>query len=171
MSIVRLPRYEEFPEIDLYADQVISYLNTHLEFFQLDETKPIITGTMINNYVKQKVIPRPEKKKYNRDHIGYLFVICILKNVYSISEIADLLMYQATFAENAQAYNRFCVELETCIEHSFNQQNPPIAEERSAGSKLLCQVTTSISHKLFVEKVINKYKKEHPVVDSKKKRK
>lgn len=171
MSIIKLPRYEEFPEIDLYADQVISYLNSHLTFFQLDENKPIITGTMINNYVKQKVVPSPIKKKYNREHLAYLFVICILKNVYSISEIYDLIEYQATFSENAKAFNRFCTELEICIDHSFNQQNPPIDTNRSEGSKLLCQVTTSVSHKLYVEKVINAYKKEHPVTDSKKKKK
>lgn len=170
MSIVRIPRYEEFPEIDLYADQVITYLETHLSFFQLDDNKPIITGTMINNYVKQKVLPKPIKKKYTRDHLAFLFVICILKNVYSISEIYDLILYQQTFfSDNQTAFNRFCEELEICLEHSFNQQNPPIRETRSAGSKLLCQVTTSITHKLYVEKIIVAYKKEHNINDAKKK--
>ena len=169
MDLPRLPRYEEFPEIDLYADQVISYLNTHLAFFQLDESKPIITTTMINNYVKQKVIPSPEKKKYGHLHLAHLITICILKNVYSIGEISDLILYQATFADYPRAYNRFVEELEICLQQSFNQQNATIDENRSTGSKLLCQVTTSVTHKLYVEKTIFEFKKT--LDDGKKKKK
>ncbi len=171
MGIVHLPRYSELPDIDLYADQVLSYLNTHLSFFQLDPSKPLITGTMINNYVKAKVVPAPVKKKYSREHLAFIFVIVILKNVYSLVEIQDLIDYQLKFDDVEGAYDRFCNELEICIEHSFKQQNYVFDSTYNEGHKLLIQVCTSVSHKLYVERVIYDWKKTHPEFDGKKKKK
>ena len=51
-----------------------------------EENSPVITPNMINNYVKQEVLKPPVKKKYNKTHLAYLFVICILKRLMSISE-------------------------------------------------------------------------------------
>ena len=57
----------------------------------LDKEDKIITKTMINNYVKAGLMKAPKKKKYNRTHIATLFVICILKQIYSINDINELL--------------------------------------------------------------------------------
>ena len=81
-----LPRWNELPEIDLYLDQVVNYLEKYLGILSSNDDDKIITKTMINNYVKQGIMPAPEKKKYGKTHIAYLMVICILKQVYSISE-------------------------------------------------------------------------------------
>ena len=82
-----LPRWNELPEIDLYLDQVVNYLEKYLGILSSNDDDKIITKTMINNYVKQGIMPAPEKKKYGKTHIAYLMVICILKQVYSIGEI------------------------------------------------------------------------------------
>lgn len=58
-----LPRWNELPEIDLYLDQVVNYLEKYLGILSSNDDDKIITKTMINNYVKQGIRPAPEKKK------------------------------------------------------------------------------------------------------------
>ena len=70
------PRWDELPDIELYMDQVLSVLERKLKIFAEPEEK-IITSTMINNYVKQKVIKPPLNKRYDRYHLAYFYVICV----------------------------------------------------------------------------------------------
>ena len=65
-----LPRWNELPEIDLYLDQVVNYLEKYLGILSSNDDDKIITKTMINNYVKQGIMPAPEKKKYGKTHIA-----------------------------------------------------------------------------------------------------
>ena len=65
-----LPRWNELPEIDLYLDQVVNYLEKYLGILGSNDDDKIITKTMINNYVKQGIMPAPEKKKYGKTHIA-----------------------------------------------------------------------------------------------------
>ncbi|MBQ9413999.1 MAG: DUF1836 domain-containing protein [Clostridia bacterium] len=81
--------WERLPELDLYMDQVITLLNRQLAPVSSEDDRPL-TSSMINNYVKDGVLPRPEKKKYNRDHLTLLLMICTLKSVFSLPEIAQL---------------------------------------------------------------------------------
>ncbi|MDD2361872.1 MAG: DUF1836 domain-containing protein [Oscillospiraceae bacterium] len=82
--------WERLPELDLYMDQVLTFMNKHLEPFS-PEGERIITPSMINNYVKDDVLPRPIRKKYSREHLGMLLMICSLKSVLSLPEISKLL--------------------------------------------------------------------------------
>ena len=66
-----LPRWNELPEIDLYLDQVVNYLEKYLGILSSNDDDKIITKTMINNYVKQGIMPAPEKKKYGKTHNMY----------------------------------------------------------------------------------------------------
>ena len=105
------PRYEELPHIALYKDQVVSVLNEAVgPFYPQGETP--VTATMVNNYVKMKLLAPPEKKKYSTGQIAYLYVIFLLKQVLSIGEIAALLRMQQRKYEAPYAYGRFCEELE-----------------------------------------------------------
>ncbi len=91
-----LPRWNEIPEIDLYIDQVVSLLENYLSnYIKSDNEKEnsVITKTMINNYVKHGVIKAPINKKYNKENIAYLFVVFILKQIYSIDEIKKGMQY------------------------------------------------------------------------------
>ena len=70
-SKIHIPRWSELPNIDLYMDQVLNYMEEAIpEIIQTDFEEPYITKTMINNYVKQEIIAAPTKKKYNRLHIA-----------------------------------------------------------------------------------------------------
>lgn len=87
-----LPTWDELPTIELYMDQVIILLSKYLGIFSaVSNDDKIITPTMINNYVKQKIIPAPVKKKYSRMHLAYLIMVCILKQTLSISTISKII--------------------------------------------------------------------------------
>ena len=87
-----LPDWDRLPQLDLYMDQVIILLNRYLSPVEHDdEDEKSITASIINNYVRMKVMPPPVKKKYSRVHIAYLIIICILKQSLSISRIQRML--------------------------------------------------------------------------------
>ena len=67
--------WEQMPDIYLYMDQVITCLQGMLKFYDIDEKNPLITNSMINNYVKNGVVERPVKKKYSRSHLARLYMI------------------------------------------------------------------------------------------------
>lgn len=85
-----LLKSDEIPNIDLYMDQVTTFLTSHLANESEDE-EPVFTKTMINNYAKCQLLPAPEKKKYTKDHMLMLINIYYLKNIMSINNIHKLL--------------------------------------------------------------------------------
>ena len=103
LASYRCPRYDDFPNFGLYAKQVIEFLDKHLSIFLVPTEEKLLTTTMINNYVKQKIVSAPVNKKYDRDQIIHLFVISILKQVLTISEIAKLLRLQINQYETTKA--------------------------------------------------------------------
>ena len=81
---------EDIPNIDLYMDQVTTFMDKALERYKRYEGDKILTKTMINNYTKAKIFPAPVKKKYSRTHIMLLIMIYHLKSVLSIRDIGIL---------------------------------------------------------------------------------
>jgi len=82
---------EDIPNIDLYMDQVTTFMDKHLHSVKRFDEDKALTKTMINNYAKNELLPSPEKKKYTRDHLLLLTFIYYYKNVLSISDIKKLL--------------------------------------------------------------------------------
>ena len=146
-----MPRWNELPDIDLYLDQVVNYLERYLTVYTANQEEKIITKTMINKYVKQSIIPAPEKKKYNKTHIAYLLVICILKQVYSINDIGKLISLTIQNYDISKAYNRFCANLEVSIKHVFLKKEFPNCEKMTEEQYLLKNVVQSFANKLYVE--------------------
>ena len=81
----------DVPNIDLYMDQVTTFMDEHLSDVKRYEDDKILTKTMINNYTKNDLLPPPVKKKYSKEHIYVLTFIYYLKNILSISDILKLL--------------------------------------------------------------------------------
>ena len=79
----------DIPKVDLYMEQVISFFDQELRAFARDPDDKIFTNTMINNYAKAGILPRPDKKRYNRRHLITLTYIFLLKQVLSIQDIGD----------------------------------------------------------------------------------
>ncbi len=115
------PRYNELPEIDLYIDQVVTILQNNLSIFCKDPENPIITPSMINNYVKNGLLDSPIKKRYSKDHLSHLFVICILKKLMSISDIGESIRLLKKLYSVEDGYNIFCDELEISLKSTFDK--------------------------------------------------
>lgn len=84
-------RPEDVPAIDLYMDQVTTFMDRQLAASRRYEEDKILTKTMINNYAKNHLLPPPEKKKYSKEHMLLLIFIYYFKNLLSISDIQSLL--------------------------------------------------------------------------------
>ncbi|MCD8325326.1 MAG: DUF1836 domain-containing protein [Lachnospiraceae bacterium] len=83
---------EEIPDIDLYMDQMTSFMDERLKpSARHEDTDKILTKTMINNYAKNDLLPPPVKKKYSKEHILMLVFIYYFKGVLSIGDIQKLL--------------------------------------------------------------------------------
>ncbi len=162
-----IPRWNELPEIDLYLDQVVNYLEKYLDLVNSNTEDKIITKTMINNYVKQGIMPAPEKKKYNKSHIAYLIVICVLKQVYSIGDIGKLISGTIEYFEIGKAYNRFCANLEVSIKNVFLRKEMPHVTQMTEEQYLLKNVVQAVADKLYVE--VKFLKKSNNKIEERKK--
>jgi hypothetical protein len=76
-----IPAWETLPDIGLYMDQVITFLERILG---TDEGP---TPSMVNNYVKAGLLPRASGKKYGPEHLAILLIAFTLKRVLSMQEI------------------------------------------------------------------------------------
>lgn len=109
-----LPRWKALPDLALYMDQVLLVLNTALAPVTVGEG-PAVTASMVNNYVKLKLTAPAEKKKYDRAHLARFLMICLLKKVLSMQEIAQILALLEDKPLEA-GYDGFAAELEKLVE-------------------------------------------------------
>ena len=120
-SIFSYPKWEDIPNIDLYLDQVLLYVNQVCAPISPDKEKGL-TASMVNNYVKHGYLTKPDKKKYQRKQIARLIAITTLKSVFSIQEIAQTLNTLQTQASSDQLYDAFV----DYMNHGINPENPII---------------------------------------------
>ena len=92
-DLVRIPYIDvsDIPGIDLYMDQVTSFMDEHLQGARRQGDDRVLTKTMINNYAKNKLLPPPVKKKYSREHMLILIFIYYFKGILSLQDIQSLL--------------------------------------------------------------------------------
>ena len=115
------PKWEDIPNIDLYLDQVLLYVNQVCAPVSPDKDKGL-TASMVNNYVKHGYLTKPDKKKYQRKQIARLIAITTLKSVFSIQEIAQTLNTLQTQASSDQLYDAFV----DYMNHGIDPENPII---------------------------------------------
>lgn len=89
--IPEIPDFRDIPKIDLYMEQVTTFLDGALSGMKRNKKDKIFTKTMINNYTKDGVIAPPRKKKYGPDHMMTLVYIYFMKQSLSIHDISDVL--------------------------------------------------------------------------------
>lgn len=150
---IHIPRWEELPNIDLYLDQVVTVIEEDLGNFITNKDDKIITKTMINNYVKHRIITPPENKKYSKSHLAKLIVICMLKQVYSINDIGKLIELALNTSDIQISYNTFCIELEKAVDGVFNKVKITEAQEMTEQRYILKNVVNSFASKIYVEKI------------------
>ena len=168
-----LPRYDDIPNVGLYLEQTVSYLADYLR--PLSDTP--ITGSMISNYVKKKLVSNPVRKQYNREQIAALVFIAITKSVLSLDNIATLLTICKKKYDLPSAYNLFCDLLEDEIIHVFGtageQQLLPLGDGPSAAETslqgeeqaILCNTIIAVAHKTYLDQWIALYSQSECMVD------
>ena len=97
---------DDIPNIDLYMDQVTTFMNSQLKASKRYPDDKILTKTMINNYAKNHLLPTPDKKKYSREHVLILIFIYYFKGFLSITDIQSLLTpLTAKYFKNKEGIN------------------------------------------------------------------
>lgn len=147
-----MPRWDDLPEIDLYMDQVISVTDKLLSSLSVEDT-PILTPSMINNYVKNRIIPPPVKKKYSREHLAKLIIICIMKPIMEISAIADIMTRNEALYGTAQMLDKFSSMFEKNIASRARSSELAI-ESTEKTEEMLCAIAIENAVKAGAEKVI-----------------
>lgn len=166
---LHIPRWDELPNVELYLDQIVTLINSTLSpyiFFSSSDLKDkdsfLLSKTMINNYVKHNIIDAPEKKKYSKKQIAKVFVICVLKQVYSMDNIRKLITIALKESDIVTSYNSFCEQFEKALQCTFNKED--FIDNYSSNNEpkyLLKSVLLSCSYKIFTDYTLNK-------IDSKK---
>lgn len=88
----RLPAWEDIPDLGLYMEQVLALLTNYLDYLPPElKDEQFITAATINNYVRNRYMPKPTKKKYYRVHIAYLVMICTLKQSLTIATLTQMI--------------------------------------------------------------------------------
>ena len=105
METAGLPAWGDLPDLPLYMDQVILLLGQYLPPDGAEDKG--VTASIVNNYVRMKVMPAPVKKKYSRVHLAYLIMICTLKQSLSIASIQKLIPPDLEEAEVRALYGDF----------------------------------------------------------------
>lgn len=126
-----LPYWHELPELDLYLDQVLLYVNQATSSSEQLEQKSL-TAAMINNYVKHKQLEKPVKKKYQKQQVARLIALTILKNVFSIQEISQTLQLLLQSSHSETLYNHFV----DCMRNEENEETPEIIRYACQSVKL-----------------------------------
>lgn len=118
----RLPAWEEIPDIGLYMEQVVTLLREYLDYLPPElKEEEAVTAAAINNYVRTRVMPGPQKKRYYRVHLAYLIMICTLKQGLSISLVQKLLPVGLPPEEVRRIYSRYAERHRVTAQY-FTQQ-------------------------------------------------
>ena len=149
MELFRMPRYREIPDVGLYLDQTVKYINRFLAPLGCEEMTP----SMVSNYVKKGYIRGPERKQYDAEHIAYLFFIAIAKRVLTMEHIARLFEMQRKTYSGEVAYDYFCEELENMLHFIFGLKDDldQIGSSDSTEAKnMLNSTITALAHIMYL---------------------
>lgn len=120
----RPEQWDRIPDIDLYMDQLKSYMERQHIGFELTGTEETLTSSMVNNYIKSGILPRAKGKRYNRSHIGILTAICLLKQVLKVDEVGKLLQSCLQGRDVQSFYSDFTRMLDQEYQKTAEQINP-----------------------------------------------
>lgn len=145
MNYQNLPSWEELPNLELYLDQVLLYVNQTTAMTP-ELVQKELTASMVNNYVKHGYLKKPIKKKYQKEQIGRLIAISLLKNTFPIQTVVAVLEKLTAEYSPEELYNAF-----------INYWNDNQTDDCSEVIILACQTvkhyykTLSIVNKIQIE--------------------
>jgi len=173
---------EDIPNIDLYMDQVTTFMESKLrQSTRNPQDDKILTKTMINNYTKNDLLPPPVKKKYSKEHVLLLIFIYYFKGVLSINDIQALLqplttkyfqgaselslesIYNEVFSLEAEEVEMLREDVRRQYAKSFETFSEAQEEEKEFLQKFsfICMLSFDVYvKKLLIEKLIDELPKE-----------
>jgi len=125
--------WEELPDIALYMDQLISYMPRQLIRFQGGE---VLTSAMVNNYIKDGLVPRAAGKRYGPVHLGCLTAVCALKKVLSVREMRTLMEAGNRLGSDQARYEYFCQALDEALSGAAASVDAELPREELAKTAL-----------------------------------
>ncbi len=164
----RLPAWKELPDIGLYMDQVIALLSQYLDFIPVEDMKreKPVAPTTINNYVRLKVMPAPEKRKYYRIHIAFLIMIFTLKQGTSINGLQQLLPANDAGEEEVRTFytdyverlklacSLFTSQVRQVAQKAVDPQNPHSITDQAVETLVIQSVLNSALSRITGEKLL-----------------
>ena len=144
----RLPRYREIPNVGLYLDQTVKYINSYLAPLGNME----ITASMVSNYVKKGYIRNPVHKQYSAEQIAYLMAMAVVKNVVPMENIALMFDMQKRTYSVEVAYDYFCTELENMLRFIFGLKDAvdEVGVTNSEAKDMLRSVIIAVAHVIYL---------------------
>ncbi len=167
----RCPSWEALPDIELYMDQVMSVLEKHLNIFIGEDPQRAVTPTMINNYVKQKLVRPPKNKKYDKGHIAHFYIITLLKQMMSLGQIKTAIDFVLKDYSSKEAYVRFCEVFEYSIGQVFFGEERELSVTSCENTDaVITSVCLACANMLYAEYLLPE-KKQPPKEKKEKKKK
>ncbi len=145
------PRWSDFPSVGLYMDQVTELINGHLSkipAFSAESSN--ITGSMINNYVKSDIMPPPVKKRYSKEHLAYIMIICTLKQTFNISTIKQILEKDFCGEDISSKYDAYAADFEASCKRGITDIASELQAEKNCGQTGILRLMSEISAKKFI---------------------
>ncbi len=157
----RLPRYTQIPDVGLYLEQVVRYVNAHLT--PLGE--PELTSSMVSNYVKQGLIPSPVKKSYTAEHLARLLFIAVVKPVVPLEGLRLMFGIQEDNYPLQTAYDYFCDEFENMLGAAFgiSPARDGIGKTQSDAKDLLRNTILATVNKVYLDRYLEDYQKRREI--------
>lgn len=146
----RLPSWEEIPDLGLYMEQVLALLRQYLDYLPPElKDEQFITAATINNYVRNRFMPEPCRKKYYRVHIAYLIMICTLKQTLSIATLHSMIPVGLSEQEVREIYSAYAEKHRLAAEYFIQQvrlaAGPILAHERTQFAHATSETSELIS--------------------------
>lgn len=192
LSRIDYVKSTDIPNIDLYMDQVTSFMEKQLKSTKRYDEDKVLTKTMINNYTKNNLLPPPDKKKYSKEHLLLLTFIYYFKNILTMKDIESLLMpitnkyfHSDNDISIAHIYDEVCAfekertklmqkDIESMYHQSMETFSELEGEDREALQffSFICSLSLDVYvKKLLIEKLIDQIptvEKEEPKKEPKK---
>lgn len=159
--------WEDFPDIALYMDQIVSYMPRQLIHYEESDQ---LTSAMVNNYIKDGLLPRAEGKKYGQTHLAYLTAICALKQVLSVKEMKALIQNGAEGKQPQMMYTFFCEALDQAMNETAELLDEETKKEDLARLAFGLALR-SYTDKLACQRILTLLQEENEPLESKKKHK
>lgn len=154
LSSFNVGKWEEWPDINLYMDQVISYLDKYMNYFRIYDDEKMITPSIINNNTKDGVLPKPVRKKYSRSLLSTLLMFCITRQVLSGRELSTMLGELTVSEDFSKIHKAFGDTLEAQLEHILEQTRSDTDDFQTADRQQLAWIAMKLSLQAFSSGIV-----------------